>query len=85
MATIKLKPASDSTDAVFAVKKVMPISKTKFREIKNKKANYDEKKREREKRYRENLTARENVVATTDRLRKNQTKRKDASGGTKEG
>ncbi|MCR5212926.1 MAG: exonuclease domain-containing protein [Eubacterium sp.] len=79
MATIKLKPASDSSDSVFVVKKVVPISKTKFKEIKDKKDIYDEKKRERDRRYKERLNSRESST-TAERLRKNQTKRKNGNG-----
>ena len=53
MATLKVKPASDSSDSIFVVKRVSPINKTRYREVRAKRENYDRKKRERDRRYRE--------------------------------
>ncbi|MCR5103481.1 MAG: exonuclease domain-containing protein [Eubacterium sp.] len=53
MSTIKMRSASDSSENVFVVKKVVPINKSKFSEIKKKRAVIQTKKRERDKKYRE--------------------------------
>lgn len=53
MATMKLKSASDSSDEVFVVKRVVPISKKKFNELKEKRDQIQKKHKEREKRRQE--------------------------------
>lgn len=51
LSTIKFKPASESMDTVFVVKKIHPITKAKYTDIKRRKDVLAEKKRERDKRY----------------------------------
>ncbi|MBO4591124.1 MAG: exonuclease domain-containing protein [Eubacterium sp.] len=53
LSTLKLRPASDSSDSVFVVKKVIPINKTRFKEIRVKKDVIAEKKREKDRKYKE--------------------------------
>ena len=51
LSTIKFKPASESMDTVFVVKKINPITKSKYSDIKKRKDVLAEKKKERDRRY----------------------------------
>ena len=52
LASIKFKPASDSSTRVFAIKKIAPISKTRYKEVKNKHDQIEAKQREKYMNYR---------------------------------
>ena len=51
LSTIKFKPASESMDTVFVVKKIHPITKAKYSDIKKRKDILAEKKKERDRKY----------------------------------
>ena len=53
LSTVKFRPASDSMDTIFVVKKVVPINKSRFNEVKKRRTVIAEKKRERDRKYRE--------------------------------
>ena len=53
LSTIKFKDASESMDTVFVVKKIYPITKAKYTDVKNRRNVLAEKKKERDRRYME--------------------------------
>ena len=55
LASLKFKPASDSSDRVFAIKKIVPISKMKYREIKARRDALEKKRKEKYLKYQEKL------------------------------
>ncbi|MBO4864362.1 MAG: exonuclease domain-containing protein [Eubacterium sp.] len=65
LSTIKFRPASESMDTVFVVKKIYPISKSKYTDVKRRKDVLAEKKRERDKRYMERKQSEKRVVNNT--------------------
>jgi hypothetical protein len=65
LSTIKFKPASESMDTVFVVKKIHPITKSKYTDIKNRRDLLAEKKKERDRRYMERKLNEKKVVNNT--------------------
>ena len=57
LATIKFRVASESMDTLFVVKKITPITKAKFNDVKNRHDTLAEKKKERDRRYMERKNA----------------------------
>ena len=49
LATARIKPASDSSDEVFVIKRVVPISKRRYKEIRERKEELLKKRREKER------------------------------------
>ena len=52
LASMRFKPASDSSTRIFAVKKIVPISKTRYKEVKAKHDQIEAKQREKYMNYR---------------------------------
>ena len=65
LSTIKFKPASESMDTVFVVKKIHPITKAKYTDVKNRRDLLAEKKKERDRRYMERKLNEKKVVNNT--------------------
>ena len=55
LASLKFKPASDSSDRVFAIKKIVPVSKAKYKEVKARRDALDKKRKEKYLKYQEKL------------------------------
>ena len=55
LASLKFKPASDSSDRVFAIKRISPISKARFKEVKSRSDAVEEKKRLRYQSYKQRM------------------------------
>lgn len=53
LASLKFKPASDSSKNIFVVKKIVPISKKRYKEIKEKKEILKQKREEKYLKYKE--------------------------------
>ena len=55
LASLKFKPASDSSDKIFAIKKIVPIIKVKYKEIKARRDMLEKKRKENYLKYQEKL------------------------------